>query len=71
MQPQEMTAGLKCGRKINLMHMLSFLLLKCDLPCYVGTEIKKDKPRPYLMGDHLPALCVEFHGSYCVFERAE
>lgn len=56
MQPQEMAAGLKGDRKINLMDMLSFLLLKYNLPCYVRTEIKKDEPGPYLMGYHLPAL---------------
>ena len=56
MQPQEMAAGLECNRKINLMDMLAFLFLKRDLSCYVGAEIKKDEPRPYLMCYHLPAL---------------
>ena len=45
-----MAAGLECYRKINLVDMLPFLLLECDLPCYVGAEIKKDESRPYLMG---------------------
>ena len=35
MQLQEMAAGLESNRKINLMDMLPFLLLKCDLPCYI------------------------------------
>ena len=56
MQPQEMAAGLESNRKINLMDMPAFVLFKCDLPCYVRAEIKKDEPGPYLMGDHLPAL---------------
>ncbi len=71
MQPQEMAAGLECDRKINLMDMLAFPLFKCDLPCYVRAEIKKDEPRPYLMGDHLPAFCMEIHCGYRVFECAE
>jgi len=71
MQPQEMAAGFECDRKINLMDMLAFSLFKCDLPCYVRAEIKKDEPRPYLMGDHLPAFCMEIHGGYRVFECAE
>ena len=37
----------------------------------VGAEIKKDEPRPYLTGDHLPAFCMEIHGGYRVFECAE
>ena len=56
MQPQKMATGLEGNGKINLMDMFTFLLLKCNLPCYAGAEIKKDKPRPYLMGYHLPAL---------------
>ncbi len=40
MQPQKMTAGLEGNRKINLMDMFAFPLLKCDLPCYVRAEIK-------------------------------
>ena len=56
MQPQKMAAGLEGDRKINLMDMLPFLFLKCDLACYVRAEIKKDEPGPYLMGDHLPAF---------------
>lgn len=56
MQPQEMAVGLECNRKINLMDMLAFPLFKCDLPCYVRTEIKQDESRPYLMGYHLPAF---------------
>ena len=66
-----MAAGFECNRKVNLVDMLPFLLIKCDLPCYVRAEIKKDEPRPYLMGDHLPAFCMEIHGSYRVFECAE
>lgn len=66
-----MAAGLECYRKINLVDMLPFLLLECDLPCYVGAEIKKDESRPYLMGDHLPAFCMEIHRGYRVFECAE
>lgn len=50
MQPQKMTAGLEGDRKIDLMDMLAFPLFKWDLPCYVRAEIKKDEPRPYLMG---------------------
>lgn len=71
MQPQKMAAGLEGDRKINLMDMLPFLFLKCDLACYVRAEIKKDEPGPYLMGDHLPAFCMEVHGSYCMFQYAE
>lgn len=71
MQPQKMVAGLKSNRKIHLMDMLAFLFLKCNLPCYIRTEIKKYDPRPYFMGNHLPAFCVEIHGGYRVFERAE
>lgn len=71
MQPQEMSAGLECNRKINLMDMLASLLFKCNLPCYVRAEIKKDESRPYLMGYHLPAFCMEIHGGYRVFECAE
>ena len=56
MQPQKMAAGLKGDRKINLMDMLSFLFLKCNLACYVRAEIKKYEPGPYLMGYHLPAF---------------
>lgn len=56
MQPQKVTASLEGNRKINLMDMFAFLLLKCDLPCYVRAEIKKYEPRPYLMGYHLPAF---------------
>lgn len=56
MQPQEMAAGLEVKGKIDLMDMSAFLLLKRDLSCYVGAEIKKDEPRPYLMCYHLPAL---------------
>ncbi len=56
MQPQEMAAGLECNRKINLMDMLAFPLFKCNLPCYVKTEIKQDESRPYLMGYHQPAF---------------
>ena len=66
-----MAAGFECNRKVNLVDMLPFLLIKCDLPCYVRAEIKQDEPRPYLMGDHLPAFCMEIHGSYRVFECAE
>ena len=55
-QPQEMAAGLEGNGKINLMDMFAFLLPKRDLFCYVGAEIKKDEPRPYLMCYHLPAL---------------
>lgn len=56
MQPQKMAAGFESNRKINLMDMLAFLLLKCDLPCYVRAEIKKYEPGPYLMGYPLPAF---------------
>ncbi len=66
-----MAAGLEGNRKVNLVDMLPFLLLKCDLPCYVRAEIKKYEPRPYLMGYHLPAFRVEVHGSYCMFQCAE
>ena len=55
-QPQEMAAGLEKKRKIDLMDMSAFLLLKRDLSCYVGAEIKKDESGPYLMCYHLPAL---------------
>ena len=51
-----MAAGLEGNGKINLMDMFAFLLPKRDLFCYVGAEIKKDEPRPYLMCYHLPAL---------------
>ena len=66
-----MAAGLEGDRKVNLMDMLAFLLFKCDLSCYVRTEIKKYEPCPYLMGYHLPAFCVKIHGSYCMFQCAE
>ena len=36
--------------------MPALLLLKCDLPCYVRAEIKKDEPCPYLMDYHLPSF---------------
>ena len=71
MQPQEMAAGLESDGEINLMDMLLFFLLKFNLPCYVRAEIEKYEPCPYLMGDHLPAFCVEIYSSYCVFECAE
>ena len=56
MQAQEMAAGLESNRKINLMDMFAFLLHKRDLARYVGAEIKKYEPGPYLMCYHLPAL---------------
>ena len=56
MQSQKITAGFEGNRKINLMDMLPFLLLKCDLLCYVGAKVKKYEPGPYLMGYHLSAL---------------
>jgi len=55
-QPQEMAAGLESNRKINLMDMFAFLLHKRDLARYVGAEIKKYEPGPYLMGYHQPAF---------------
>ena len=71
MQPQKMAAGLKGDRKINLMDMLSFLFLKCNLACYVRAEIKEYEPGPYFMCNHLPVFCVEVHGSYCVLQCTE
>lgn len=56
MQSQKMAAGFEGNRKINLMDMLPFLLLKCDLPCYVGAKVKKYEPGSYLMGYHLSAF---------------
>lgn len=56
MQPQKVAAGFEGNRKINLMDMFPLLLLKRNLSRYVRTEIKKYEPRPYLMGDHLPAF---------------
>lgn len=64
---QEMAAGLKCNRKIHLMDMLPFLFFKCDLTCYVRAEIKKNKPRPYLMCDHLPAFTWKFTAAIACF----
>lgn len=71
MQPQEMAAGLKGNRKTNLIDMLAFLFFEYHQPCYVREEIKKDEPRPYFMGYHMPAFYVEIYGSYCVFQCTE